>query len=314
MISRTVGDDDDGNMMMFCASCGNAEGDDIKLKRCNGCYLVRYCSVKCQRDHRREHKKECKKRAAELRDEILFRQPDTTHYGDCPICCLPLSIRPEKSVLYTCCCKIICWGCNYANEERLKEGRLEHTCPFCRHPSGLKSDEEIKINCMKRVEANDPVAMFQLGTISDNEGDYKRAFDYWSNAAKLGYPGAHNYLAHVYHEGKGVEKDEKKELYHFEEAAIGGHPDARYNLAYFEARNGRLDRATKHYIIAANQGHNDSLQLLKENYANGFVTKEDFAAALRAHQAAVDATKSPQREEAEAVRQKLEAARAARQK
>eukprot|EP00984_Skeletonema_dohrnii_P009620 scaffold3685_cov132-Skeletonema_dohrnii-CCMP3373.AAC.1 len=29
------------------------------------------------------------------------------------------------------------------------------------------------------------------------------------------------------------------------------------------------------------------------------VTKEDFAVALRAHQAAVDATKSPQREEGE---------------
>ncbi len=31
----------------------------------------------------------------------------------------------------------------------------------------------------------------------------------------------------------------------------------------------------------------------------GLVSKEEFAAALRAHQAAVDATKSPQREEAE---------------
>ena len=33
-------------------------------------------------------------------------------------------------------------------------------------------------------------------------------------------------------------------------------------------------------------------------YMNGNVSKEDFAAALRAHQAAVDATKSPQREAA----------------
>ena len=31
----------------------------------------------------------------------------------------------------------------------------------------------------------------------------------------------------------------------------------------------------------------------------GLVNKDDFAAALRAHQAAVDATKSPQREAAE---------------
>jgi len=39
---------------------------------------------------------------------------------------------------------------------------------------------------------------------------------------------------------------------------------------------------------------------LKTCYAAGKVSKEDFTAALRAHQAAVDATKSPQREAANA--------------
>jgi hypothetical protein len=38
----------------------------------------------------------CKKRAAELRDEILFKQPENTHLGDCPICFLPLSLDLEK--------------------------------------------------------------------------------------------------------------------------------------------------------------------------------------------------------------------------
>ena len=83
--------------MMRCASCGVAGGDDIKLKKCD-CKLVKYCSVKCQRDHRPKHKKECKKRAAELRDEILFKQPESSSYlGDCPICYLPLSIDVKKS-------------------------------------------------------------------------------------------------------------------------------------------------------------------------------------------------------------------------
>mmetsp|Transcript_30058 Transcript_30058/g.60380 ORF Transcript_30058/g.60380 Transcript_30058/m.60380 type:complete len:111 (-) Transcript_30058:878-1210(-) len=38
-----------------CASCGIAGGDgddDTKLKRCGACGLVRYCGLKCQRDHR----------------------------------------------------------------------------------------------------------------------------------------------------------------------------------------------------------------------------------------------------------------------
>ena len=56
-------------------------------------------------------------------------------------------------------------------------------------------------------------------------------------------------------------------------------------------------------IIAAKLGHDGSLEGLKDNIATGFVSKEDFAAALRSHQAAVDASKSPQRE-AEAARKR----------
>ena len=47
---------------------------------------------------------------------------------------------------------------------------------------------------------------------------------------------------------------------------------------------------------------NPSLQVLKKGYAEGDIRKEDFAAALRAHQAALDETKSPQREMAHAAR------------
>eukprot|EP00986_Skeletonema_menzelii_P015812 scaffold12771_cov86-Skeletonema_menzelii.AAC.1 len=58
-----------------CASCGVAEVDEIKLKECNDCDLVRYCSDDCQIDHKPEHEEACKKRTAELRDELLFKQP-----------------------------------------------------------------------------------------------------------------------------------------------------------------------------------------------------------------------------------------------
>ena len=55
----------------------------------------------------------------------------------------------------------------------------------------------------------------------------------------------------------------------------------------------------KHFTIAAKLGDDDSLEMVKNGYADGYVSKEDFAAALRAHQAAVDATKSPRREAGE---------------
>jgi TPR repeat protein len=158
--------------------------------------------------------------------------------------------------------------------------------------------EEAVVMTMKRVEKNDPVAMTQMGGKRADEGDYKSAFEYWTKAAELGDADAHYNLSIMYRLGQGVEKDEKKDVYHLEVAAVRGHVDARYHLGCHEERNGRMERAVKHFIIAANMGCDESLKVLWELHAKGFVKKDDLAATLRAHQAAVDATKSPQREEA----------------
>ena len=289
--------EENGDTMNLCASCGTAGSDDIKLKKCTGCHLVKYCSVKCQKDHRPKHKKECKKRAAELHDEILFKQPESSCYGDCPICCLPLPIVPEKSTLYSCCSKSICIGCEYANTEREIEGKLPHKCPFCRK-AAPSTYEEVNEHVMKRIEANDPHALRHFGTGRHKEGDYRSAFEHYAKAAALGDAVAHHQLSVLYRDGEGVEKDGKKEVYHAEQAAIGGLPDARHNLGCVEWENGRVDRAVKHLIIAAKLGYNKSMENVKDLYKAGFVSKEDFAAALRGHHAAIEATKSPQREEA----------------
>ena len=222
--------DEADEIMMCCADCGIAGVDDIKLKECTACKSVRYCSVNCQREHRPKHKRQCKKRAAELRDEMLFKQPESSHLGDCPICCLPLFIDESKSTLHSCCSKLICQGCDYFNKMREEKQRLEQKCPFCRQPAP-ETDKEIEMNLMKRVEANDPFAIGEVGTQHCREGDYKSAFEYLTKAAQLGDIQAHYHLSVMYSEGgEGVEKDKKKQLYHLEEAAIGGHPDARYNL------------------------------------------------------------------------------------
>jgi len=282
-------------VMVCCASCGKAEVDDVKLKKC-ACDLVKYCSVECQKNHRPKHKKACKKRMAEIRDDKLFTQPNESHLGECPICCLPLPDK-EKLFITSCCCKVICNGCRYANEKRVREQGLEHKCPFCREPVP-DTQEEGNQNEMKRVKANDPVAICRLGNDCCSEGDYGKAFEYWTKAAALGNMDAHYNISVMHQKGDGVEKNLKKEIYHLEEAAIGGHAGARFNLGCYEWNNGRHDRATRHFIIAAKQGHDDALEGVKNGFAAGVVSKEDYASALRGHQAAVDATKSKQREEA----------------
>ena len=115
-------------MKSCCANCGATAGDDIKLRNCAACHLVSYCSVKCQREHRPKHKRACKKRAAEIRDEHLFKQPEGSYLGDCPICFLPMSLDVDiYSNLMTCCGKIyvqavimsiFMWGINMALTKR----------------------------------------------------------------------------------------------------------------------------------------------------------------------------------------------------
>src|SRR6056300_267375 len=137
--------------MMCCANCGKAEVDDVKLKKC-ACNLVKYCSVACQKNHRPQHKKLCKKRLAALRDRDLFTQPDESHLGDCPICCLPLPIN-MRLFFMPCCSKSICHGCNNANQKREYYAGLEQRCAFCREPVP-KSQEEGDKNVLKRIKEN----------------------------------------------------------------------------------------------------------------------------------------------------------------
>ncbi len=156
-----------------CASCGTVAVDDVKLKTC-ACNLVKYCSVDCQKNHRPQHKKLCRKRVAELRDNDLFTQPDESHMGDCPICCLPLPLEPEKSDTPPCCSKTICNGCSYANCRREFEEGQDQRCVFCREPV-VKSQEEADKRRIKRMKNNCPVAMAFIGRERYDEGDYDGA-------------------------------------------------------------------------------------------------------------------------------------------
>jgi tetratricopeptide (TPR) repeat protein len=286
--------------IVCCASCGVAAVDDVKLKKCDdGCDLVKYCSDECQKFHREQHEEECNKRKAELRDKDLFTQPDISYMGECPLCCLPLSIRMSKSILMGCCCKIICKGCCYTNKKREFEGGLEHRCAFCREPEA-KSDEEYNKRVMNRIKKNNPVAMVHMGKEHYGEGEYEKALEYFTKAAKLGDVTAHCLLGGLYYQGEGVEKDMKKAVYHLEQAAIGGHPQARGYLGAHEMDNGKFERAAKHWIIAANLGEENSLQQVKDLFVQGVVSKEDYTAALRGYQTAVNETKSSEREKGEA--------------
>ena len=151
---------------------------------------------------------------------------------------IPMPLDRSKSTIITCCSIVICDGCHHANLLREAEVRRGvRRCPFCRETTP-STKEELDKFMMKRIEANDPVALSHKGGEKYNEGNYPSAFEWYTTAAGSGDMEAHCRLALMYHNGHGVEKDRGKRLHYLEEAAIKGHPGARCRLGYHEEENG----------------------------------------------------------------------------
>jgi len=290
-----------------CANCGKDEDDNIKLKTCTACKLVKYCSRDCQVAHRPQHKKECKRRAKELHDEKLFKQPSLVD-DDCPICMIRLPSLSKGRTYMACCGKSICTGCVYAplydHQGNQVDNDKQNECPFCR-TLAPKSDEEAIKRYEKRAEMNDPIAICDLGCYY-KEGscglpqNMDKAFDLWHQAGELGYASAYYNIGCAHTFGRGVDRDEKKAMYYWGLAAMIGDVNARFNLGYGEVQAGNMDRALKHYMIAVKDGCADSLENIKKMYEYGDATKDDYAKALQSYQAYIDEIKSKQRDEAAA--------------
>ena len=295
-----------------CASCGKEEGEDINLKACVACKLVKYCNRGCQTAHRPQHKKACKKRAAELHDEALFKDPLPPE--ECPICCLPLS-GIKDTLFKTCCGKIICDGCELAvtikDYERGKKKEDIGMCPFCRTPAPLSNEEEAER--IKKLMEKGIANAYDLLAADYTEGnnglqrDMAKANELYLKAGELGYAAAYNNLGYSYYSGRGVDVDKKKAKYYYELAAMGGDADARYRLGSIEGQAGNEQRAFKHMVVAAKSGHEYSLAKVKDGFAVGIVTKDEYAQALRAyHERQVEA-KSEARDKAVEYRERFAA-------
>ena len=282
-----------------CANCGKGGSDTVKLKECNSCFLVKYCSVDCQQIHRKLHKEACEERAAELKDEKLYSQGHERPEGEfCPLCLLAIPMPIDgNSVFYNCCMKTVCRGCIFA---AVKQG-LGPTCPFCRAPRA-ENDEERLGRIQKRVAARDPQGLYYLGSAYFHgqygfEKNESRAFELWSEAAELGSTEALCKIGFAYYDGdKGVSQDKAKGIRCLESAAMQGHALSIVKLGLVEHDKGNYDRAVRHVLISAKLGYKESLDTIKKMFANGLVTRAHYAEALKGYQGALEEMKSPDRD------------------
>ena len=174
-------------------------------------------------------------------------------------------------------------------------------CPFCRSPV-VWDNSVVLASLQQRVDAKDPQAIKFLGDLYYGGGyglekDLPRAIELWTEAAELGSAEAHFNLG-VVHErgGEGVMKSRVKGIRHLEAAAMKGHAVSRFNLGLHEYTDGNYDRALRHFMISAKMGHKDSLELAAGVVAAGVGTDEQYDEALDEYQAAVEETKSPERD------------------
>ena len=79
--------------------------------------------------------------------------------------------------------------------------------------------------------------------------------------------------------------DLKKSKHYYELAAMSGYIDARHNLGNMEWNEaGNHQRAMKHYLISARAGYDLSLDMVRDGFKCGLITKDEYSHTLRAYQ------------------------------
>jgi TPR repeat protein len=105
-------------------------------------------------------------------------------------------------------------------------------------------------------------------------------------------------IGYAYDFGHGVEIDKKKAIHYYKLAAIGGDVYSRYNLGAVEGEDGNMNRALKHYMIAAGGGIDLSLKEIHEWTCNKMIMQQLY----ELNQVHLVEIKSTQRDEAAAAR------------
>ena len=272
--------------------------------------MARYCCRDCQVSHWPQHKQACKKRAVELFDKELFKDPPER--DECPICMLPFPFsfgKKNVSVFFACCGRLICMGCLRAQfKEDVNNGKeLQdcQACAFCRTPATTDEKERVR-RLNKNVERNHAPSIHQLALyymegMEGLEKDMPKAIETFEKSAKLGYADSYYWLGQIYCDGRdGVEIDFKKARHYYELGAIRGSTIARHNLGALDLDNRNFKRAFKHELICAKAGMRETLENLKHGVKTGYVTKDEYAEAMRACQKQHEDTRSELRDEASA--------------
>ena len=251
-----------------------------------------------------------KKLEVELEGADLFKPVPPTE--DCAICLVPLSRVAANSIYFACCGNFICVGCVEENQALIKKRNEENgtkdkdTCPFCREPRPSPAEHVRQLEARAAKNDYNALAMigdaFKRGRFGRAKDDLK-ALDCWIQAVELGSPGACKDIGECYFEGWGVSKDMGRSDFFLRVGALRGHISARHNIGCSEYGLGNYEIGIHHWKIAAEAGHQLSLNELRRIFnADGkmpgkeLISKEEMDTAYRSGHEAQMEVKTEERE------------------
>lgn len=104
--------------------------------------------------------------------------------------------------------------------------------------------------------------------------DRTKAIDLWKQVVELGSNSASHYHLSIEYIKGG---DLKKTKFHLEAAALAGNELARYNVGCIEVNSRNLERAVKHYTIAASAGDYCAMHECKYACLDNKLWKKDMS-------------------------------------
>lgn len=232
-----------------------------------------------------------RRKAHQLR---LFGEPRPL--AECPLCMNAMPFDNKKRRYFMCCGKTICMSCHSraveAEAKRIRSFNVDLPCPFCRCAEWQETDLDEETVLSERIERSelngcfDHQAAFELGSYHYNHTySHPGVLKWWKKAAEHGNELAAYELGLVFtgsERAKFTAREQAKlGKSYMEEAAIAGHPEARYWLGQHEANP---ELALRHFILAARYGCKKSLGFVVMAYEREAVSKEDLEKILQDHQ------------------------------
>ena len=182
--------------------------------------------------------------------------------------------------------------------EKLQENRFSDVCSFI---EGLNSISLQVVDSSNKKDKNIVNKLYEEGTAvmssqeeidiwvknviygEYNTGRYERAFEHFSEYAKMGNATAQYYLGKMYYNGEGVSKDYAIAVEWYRKSAEQGNADAQCSLGYMytfsKGVSSDYTKAVEWFRKSAEQGYTDAQYELGYMYHNGIGVSKDYAKA-----------------------------------